>query len=678
MGRRRNERRESSQSDASDERKETKGKRQPRRSNGKQVADIDKHETGTTPSARGFFGEVVPITAVTLADVSSVALKCHNGKHIKAEIDGDLKATSSVVKDQEKFDITHHDDGKVSLRSYHGKYVYVDKNGDMKASSSEIDNESKFEVVKHESGLISLKSHHRGYVAAEMNGRMRANRSIIGAWERFQLKDRSQKRANQQQGGAHSSESNAQGTRDVTPQVEAAFFFDSCCQLESVLSAEERYARTHTDRTAFTFEKRVRARRRNGQELSFKHFRQENQYPIFFRGCLSAWDVTAILCSHELESLDSSDWCAPRQRASSSSGSETFEPRSRLNSAGSDNSRLDKTDARLNWMTVLEDQAEGLEIVAAFGIPALSAAEAQESDFERLTVLCKTSTCKAIGPVGLDCSDPPVMPEGIVTERYDCMSAAEIEAEFGVGPTAVYEASKDPACISRGDTWMLRHADRRQTEFMAAKTSYVIRKQSVQLAVAEKQLKMAKQMNLPVILQIPPQEKAERCLAELLVTVFGEGSGHPLLLSAFQGRPKCAAALLKYFPKLMVGFSGLLTHNKLKALLGEVAFDVPMDRFVLESLGPNYPPSGDDGVGNTRGSYSHPLHVTIVAKELAKVKKLPEEEVLAAAFTNSGRLFGLFGNACRAETPDPNPAQASVSVGGYPVADEPVPDQTVR
>merc|ERR1712008_278020 len=88
----------------------------------------------------------------------------------------------------------------------------------------------------------------------------------------------------------------------------------------------------------------------------------------------------------------------------------------------------------------------------------------------------------------------------------------------------------------------------------------------------------------------------------------------------------------------MGGFSGLLTHSKLRNLLGEVAFDVPMGRFVLESLGPRFPPAD---VGTARGSFSHPAHVVHVASELASVKQLPKEEILHAAFQNAVRFFQL-------------------------------------
>eukprot|EP00434_Breviolum_minutum_P012902 symbB.v1.2.011370.t1/scaffold763.1/size179103/5 len=167
----------------------------------------------------------------------------------------------------------------------------------------------------------------------------------------------------------------------------------------------------------------------------------------------------------------------------------------------------------------------------------------------------------------------------------------------------------------------MRHGDRRLEEFEAVKSDYTRRRLEVQMEVAVAQLELAKELELPVILQVPPQDDAERSLAELLVKVFGEGSNHPMMLSSFHGRPHCVPAFMKSFPGMMIGFSGLLTHSKLKMQLGQVAYDVPLDRCLLESLGPNFPPSDSNGGGSSKGSYSHPSHVLAVAKELSLVKE---------------------------------------------------------
>lgn len=185
---------------------------------------------------------------------------------------------------------------------------------------------------------------------------------------------------------------------------------------------------------------------------------------------------------------------------------------------------------------------------------------------------------------------------------------------------------------------MNKYGDGRLAEWKAARADHATRRFEAQLSVLERQVRLARDRGLPLIVQLPPQDEAERRMVEVLVSVLGEGSEQPLLISAFQGRPKCIVALLKLFPCLYVGFSGLLTHSKLKDSLAEVAFDTPLTRIVLESVGPRYPPST---IGDKRGSFSHPAHVALVAAEMAAVKRITAQEVLDAAWQNSRQLFLL-------------------------------------
>lgn len=506
-----------------------------------------------------------------MGQLQCLALKCHNGKHIKSENNGDLRASSAVVKDAEKFDLTYHEDGRISLKCHTGKYLKVDKNGDVRGSGSSMEEESKFEVESHESGLISLRS-SGGYVAAEANGRIRANRATVGAWEVFQVKDRSSK-------GPRTCSDPAQ-----VAAAEMPHFYDAFCHLEDVLLAEERYAKTHADRTAVLFEKRAKARRKAGQHLSLKHFVEDQEYPKSFRGVFSAWDVTSF-------------------------GDPSTEEDEGL-------------ETKPSWQTILEDASalENVELWSIFGIPCSSAAEAGGPEAEahlcRLKAMVQLEHCKALGPVGVTwCEKPPPLEEEMA-EKFGGMSAASILREFGASPSQNYDVHKDPAFLTwhrAGGTdangWVLRHGDRRLGDFEAAKSDYTRRRLEAQMAVAIAQLELAKELSLPVILQVPPQDDAERSLAELLVKVFGEGSTHPMMLSSFHGRPHCVPAFMKSFPGMMVGFSGLLTHSKLKTQLGQVAYDVPMDRCLLESLGPSFPPADASGHGSSCGCYSHPSHV---------------------------------------------------------------------
>lgn len=570
--------------------------------------------------------------------ITCVALKCHTGKHVKAEPNGSMRASSAVVGEAEKFIVVHHEGETVSFRASQGKYVSVNKTGELRADATEPGDRERFELQHHADGTVSLKS-CVGFVAAEQKGGLRANRAAAGLWEKFHMKDRSSK-------PVRDPALDPDAAKDAAEEVQAAQaakkpeppLFDVFCELEHVLRAEESYARSHSDRTALAYEKRVRARRAQGLELSFQHFREEHSYPDGFKGCISAWDATRILMEQEsvdeVEGDDESEVKSSRLRSSST----TSDPGRAANA--------------LAWREILA-QGPGLPTVsAAFGIPAASAAEADEAAFERLEALCRGPHCAAVGPVGLDLELPAQVLEEMCApkEEHRGLNAAAFEKEFGVGPDASYDPRRDPHCVAwlasgpglQAEIWMTKHGDRRMKEFAASRMEYMQRRLEAQVMVAERQVQLAQKMGLPLVVQLPPQDEAERRMAELLVAVLGDGSDHPVLLSAFRGRPRCVAALMKHFPGLVVGFSGLLTHAKLRDTLGEVAFDTPLDRLVLESLGPRFPPATSTGVAaDSRGSYSHPAHISEVAIALADVKRLSPAEVFAAAWANSRRTFRL-------------------------------------
>mmetsp|Transcript_57870 Transcript_57870/g.188118 ORF Transcript_57870/g.188118 Transcript_57870/m.188118 type:complete len:713 (+) Transcript_57870:3-2141(+) len=594
---------------------------------------------------------------VALVDVrsfKSLALKSHHNRHVKADINGEIKASSMNVGEQEKFDLVHNEDASISLRSCHGKYVSVDKMGDLCASATSIGDAEKFQLVCNDDGTISFKS-IRGFVSAQNKCGLIANRAMIGAWERFQAKDRSRQT---KQNAAEDASAGADGNEAAAAALP---IFDACCHLQAVLCAEEQYSITHSDKTAITFGKRAGARRDQGLEWSFRYFREQQSYSSVFRGCVSAWDATVV----RLEADSGSASC--RDRAGSGSGDP--EELDGVTSVGEDNA----------WASILaqgeEDRAPdfGPMVHAAFGIPAASAADANEQCFERLSALCRLPLCVAVGPVSLSFPD---IAAGIIEakEHHRDLSAAEVALTFGALPGSAYDAKCDPACSawlaaggSTVEDWTMKKGDRRLSEFKGACADYARRRLEAQVSVAEFQIALAKELGLPLIVQLPPQTDAERKMAEILVDKLGgEGCEHPVLLSAFYGRPKCVGALLKHFPNLMVGFSGLLTHSKLKDSVGEIAFDVPMDRFVLESLGPRFPPAG---VGDGRGSFSHPALITHVAAELAAVKRVSQDEIFEAALRNVLQLFRLPRARAGSGASDvPEPSESS-SDSALPAAD---------
>mmetsp|Transcript_163724 Transcript_163724/g.520323 ORF Transcript_163724/g.520323 Transcript_163724/m.520323 type:complete len:632 (-) Transcript_163724:745-2640(-) len=148
-----------------------------------------------------------------------LALKSHHGRHVRADANGDMKASSEDVGEAEKFDLViNAEDTTISLRSCHGKYVSVDKLGEVRANQPAIGSRpgdsEKFQLVCHDDGTISLGS-HTGFVAAEAKCGLRANRALVGDWEKFQPVDQGTKWGVEGDAGHSAIHAESHGELDV-------------------------------------------------------------------------------------------------------------------------------------------------------------------------------------------------------------------------------------------------------------------------------------------------------------------------------------------------------------------------------------------------------------------------------------------------------------------------------
>ena len=91
----------------------------------------------------------------------------------------------------------------------------------------------------------------------------------------------------------------------------------------------------------------------------------------------------------------------------------------------------------------------------------------------------------------------------------------------------------------------------------------------------------------------------------------------------------------------MVGLTPLITFSRVQDLL-KVVEKIPLERLVLETDAPYFLPSGggpDSHLGHTNKRFSLPIHVANVAAQVAAVRKVPIEEVLAASRRNVHRVY---------------------------------------
>ncbi len=142
-----------------------------------------------------------------------------------------------------------------------------------------------------------------------------------------------------------------------------------------------------------------------------------------------------------------------------------------------------------------------------------------------------------------------------------------------------------------------------------------------------RQLELASSLKKPVI--IHTREATENTL-KILREYRGRLAGG--IMHCFAGSLTEAHDFLDL--GLHLSFSGTLTYPK-AGLLREVAKAAPLDRLLVETDCPYLPPQP------WRGQRNEPAYVVATARQLAEVKGLSLEEVAAATWENTLRVFGL-------------------------------------
>ena len=147
-----------------------------------------------------------------------------------------------------------------------------------------------------------------------------------------------------------------------------------------------------------------------------------------------------------------------------------------------------------------------------------------------------------------------------------------------------------------------------------------------QLFLFEKQLELARETDVPVV--IHDRDAHEDCLR--LVKKYGvRGVFH-----CFSGSAEMAEEVVKL--GFYVSFSGVLTFKNARKTV-EAAQAVPMERILIETDCPYLAPVP------YRGKRNEPRLIGCVAKKLAEIKGISEDEAEKITFENTCRLFGIGG-----------------------------------
>lgn len=148
---------------------------------------------------------------------------------------------------------------------------------------------------------------------------------------------------------------------------------------------------------------------------------------------------------------------------------------------------------------------------------------------------------------------------------------------------------------------------------------------SVQKKWFERQLVMAKEVGLPVIIH---SREAAKDTLDIMKSLHAEESGG--VVHCFSYTKEIAREYLDmdyYF-----GIGGVITFSNAKKLKEAAAY-IPLEKILLETDSPYLAPEPN------RGKRNSSLNLPYVARELAKLKDVSYEEVLAVTYENARKLF---------------------------------------
>ena len=142
------------------------------------------------------------------------------------------------------------------------------------------------------------------------------------------------------------------------------------------------------------------------------------------------------------------------------------------------------------------------------------------------------------------------------------------------------------------------------------------------------QLHLARRLGLPVMLHT---RAADQEVVELLEQEGGEWRG---ILHCFGGDPEVARRALAV--GLHLGLGGVLTFKNARQLQ-ETTRTLPLERVVLETDAPYLTPMPHRG----RIRRNEPCYLPFVARHLAALRGLSEDEIAAITTRNATALLGL-------------------------------------
>ncbi|AVP56171.1 hydrolase TatD [Clostridium tetani] len=140
-----------------------------------------------------------------------------------------------------------------------------------------------------------------------------------------------------------------------------------------------------------------------------------------------------------------------------------------------------------------------------------------------------------------------------------------------------------------------------------------------------KQMKLAKELNLPVVIHDRDAHKDILDIIKMFPEVYG-------VIHCFSGSVEFARECLKlgYY----IGFTGVVTFKNARKTL-EVAKEVPIDKILVETDCPYMAPEPH------RGKRNRSEYIEQIIKKIAKIKEISEEELNNQVILNTKHLLNI-------------------------------------
>ncbi|OGC68962.1 hypothetical protein A2415_04145 [candidate division WWE3 bacterium RIFOXYC1_FULL_39_7] len=148
-----------------------------------------------------------------------------------------------------------------------------------------------------------------------------------------------------------------------------------------------------------------------------------------------------------------------------------------------------------------------------------------------------------------------------------------------------------------------------------------------QIILFEEQIKLAVELNLPLIIH---NRGGDEIILKLLQKYQGQGLRG--VSHCFVSTWEFAQELLKL--NFLLSFACSITYPSNRNLL-ETIKQVPDDKFLVETDAPYLPPQ------SMRGTVNEPKNVVYAARKIAEVKGISFEKACELSYSNTCKLFGI-------------------------------------